>query len=477
MEIMSSADFLYQKMTELLGLEPTECQKDMFRTLSDFVHSDPLNDWLLVVSGYAGTGKTSALAAFIKVLKRSRKKYVLLAPTGRSAKVLSNFTGEKASTIHKHIYRQKSLDGSKGSFTLDFNKASDTIYIVDEVSLINIGLDSDSIFGSGNTLEDLVQYVRNNPSNRLILTGDPAQLPPIGLDESPALDLDYLREYCPNVKSVYLRDVVRQSSHSGILVNATALREEIEGGDISSPHFFLKQYNDIQAITGAELIEELSSAIDKYGEEEVVVLCRSNLRANKYNEGIRAQVLYREERLQKGDRVMVVKNCYQFEGDKEELNFIANGDVATLKKISNYEERYGLQFASARLVFEDYSEAEVTAKIILDTLSSQSASLDREQQNALFEGVSEDYSHLKTKRKRYEAVREDPYFNALQIKYSMAITGHKSQGGQWKCVFIDNILWRDEITLDDKKWLYTAITRGVDKVFLVNFPKKFLDDE
>lgn len=474
---MASEKYLYDKMVSHLAFEPTECQKQMFKTLSEFILSDSTKDWMLVVSGYAGTGKTSALAAFITLLKRLRMKYVLLAPTGRSAKVLSNFTGEKARTIHKHIYRQKSLDGHGGSFTLDFNKASDTVYIVDEVSLINIGTDSDSIFGSGDTLEDLVQYVRSNPSNRLILTGDPAQLPPIGLEESPALDIDYLREYCPDVKSVYLRDVVRQAAQSGILVNATALREEIEGGDVSAPHFALKQYKDIQAITGGELIEELSSAIDKYGEEEVVVLCRSNQRANRYNEGIRAQVLYRDERLQKGDRVMIVKNCYQFEGEREDLDFIANGDVATLRKISNYEERYGLEFASARLVFEDYEGAEVTAKIILNTLSSQSAALDRDQQNALFEGVSEDYAHIKTKRKRYEAVREDPYFNALQIKYSMAITGHKSQGGQWKCVFIDNILWRDEITLDDKKWLYTAITRGVDKVFLVNFPKKFLDDE
>ncbi len=473
---MASGSGLYKKMIKLLRMEPTECQREMFQSLDVFLNGDSLEDWMLVISGYAGTGKTSALAAFIKVLKKyTNKKYVLLAPTGRSAKVLSNVTKEKAVTIHKHIYRQKSLDGSKGSFTLDFNKSTNTVYIVDEVSLINIGSDSDSIFGSGDTLSDLMQYVRAHPTNRLILTGDPAQLPPIGLEESPALDLDFLREYCPNVKGVYLKDVVRQTADSGILLNATALRKEIESGELTKPHFKISHFSDIKAITGGELIEELSSAIDKYGEEEVVVLCRSNQRANRYNEGIRAQVLYRDEKLQKGDRVMVVKNCYQFDGDTQGLDFIANGDVAKLQRIYNYEERYGLHFASAHLIFEDYFGAEVNAKIILDTLTSQSAALGKEQQTALFEGVIEDYAHIKTKRKRYEAVREDPFFNALQIKYSMAITGHKSQGGQWKCVFIDNILWREEITLDDKKWLYTALTRAVDKVFLVNFPEKFLD--
>lgn len=473
---MDKAKLLYKKQIEYLSLEPTDSQKQLFSKLSTFLLSDPSENWLFVASGYAGTGKTSALAAFIKLLKYLRIKYVLLAPTGRAAKVLSNITGEKGQTIHKQIYRQKSLDGSKGSFSLDYNKLTETVFIVDEVSLINIS-DQDSIFGSGDTLDDLIKYVRSHNSNRLILNGDPAQLPPIGMDQSPALDLDYLSEYSQNIESVVLRDVVRQASKSGILSNATSLREDIESGDLTPPLFRVKEFSDIKAISGLELIDELTTQIDRYGRDEVVVLCRSNLRANRYNEGIRSSVLYLDEKLQKGDKVMVVKNCYQFEGKSEQLDFIANGDVGTLQKIEKYEERYGLHFASATLVFEDYSDVHVKAKIILDTLSSQSAALDKEQQRALFEGVLADYSHIKPMKKRYSQVREDEFFNALQIKYSMAITGHKSQGGQWKCVFIDNILWRDEITIDDKKWLYTALTRAVDQVFLVNFPKNFLDNE
>lgn len=468
----SREEFYNKKMEEILSFPPTSSQKQLFSTLASFTLADPLKNWLLVVSGYAGTGKTSALAAYITLLKRLRKKYILLAPTGRSAKVLQSFTGEKTSTIHKCIYRQKSITNAIASFALDYNKSSDTIYIVDEVSLLSGGDDSESIFGSGNTLDDLFLYVRNNDSNKLILVGDPAQLPPIGFEKSPALDPEYLYRYTSDIALVHLSDVVRQANQSGILFNATKLREQIESENLSTPHFDVKNFTDVQSINGGELIEEISNAIDKYGVNEVVVLCRSNIRANRYNLGIRNQILFFEEQLQKGDRVMVVKNCYQFDGKKEDLDFIANGDVATVVKLKNFQERYGLHFADATLLFTDYNDAKIEAKIILDTLESQSASLDREKQIALYEGVSEDYSSAKSKRERYKMVREDPFYNALQLKYSAAITGHKSQGGQWACVFIDNILWKDEVTLDDKKWLYTAITRGVEKVFFVNFPSK-----
>ncbi len=476
MEVMaSSKTFLFEKMIESLSFEPTSCQKEMFLLLSKFITSNPDENWLMVINGYAGTGKTSALSALIKVLKKMSMRYILLAPTGRSAKVLSNFTGEKASTIHRHIYRQKSLEGGIGSFSLDINKSTDTIFIVDEVSLISSAKDVDSIFGSGDTLSDLITYIKSNSRNRLILVGDHAQLPPIGLDNSPALDLDYLSSFTPNVFSVTLTEVVRQATDSGILMNATSLRNEIENGELKPPRFNLSRYDDIKSLKGGELIEELTNCIGKYGIDEVVVLCRSNLRANRYNQGIRNRVLFLEEKLQRGDKLMVVKNCYNFEGKGEELDFIANGDVATLVKIHNYEERYGFHFADAILSFSDYNDIEIEAKIILDTLDSSSSGLNKDEQLALFEGVFEDYNAITSKKKRYKAVREDPYFNALQIKYSTAITGHKSQGGQWKCVFIDNILWQEEISLDDKKWLYTAITRGIERVYLVNFPEKYLD--
>ena len=468
------SNFLTSKMEERLGLKPTPCQSTLFSKLGDFLTGNADKDFLMMVSGYAGTGKTSAVAACISTLKSLGMKYVLLAPTGRSAKVLSGFTGESASTIHRHIYRMKSQSDPFGAFSLNFNKAKDTVYFVDEVSLISTGDGSDSIFGSGNLLDDLLEFVRQSSSNRLVLIGDPAQLPPVGLDVSPALDLDYMKRYCPKIDTVILRDVVRQAEGSGILVNATSLRQQITDGDIDPPVFDVSSFTDIAAVTGATLIEDLQDAVSRYGNEEVAVLCRSNQRANRYNLGIRSQVLFLEEKLCRGDRLMVVKNCYKFDGGDENFDFIANGDMAKLVSISNYQERYGLHFADATLAFPDYNDCEVDAKVILDTLDSKTAALDRDAQTALFEGVLADYEGITPKKKRFQCVREDPYYNALQIKYSSAITGHKSQGGQWRCVFIDNILWKDEITIDDKKWLYTALTRAQEMVYLVNFDKKYL---
>ena len=332
-----------------------------------------------------------------------------------------------------------------------------------------------SLFGSGDLLDDLITYVKSNKGNRLILMGDPAQLPPIGMDRSPALDVDYLREYTDDIEECWLKSVVRQEKESGILFNATLLRKEIEEENTDIPQLADAGFDDFKRISGGELIEALSEAIGKYGEDDVVVLCRSNKTANRYNGGIRQRILYREEQLTKGDKLMIVKNCYQFLENIPELDFIANGDVARLEKIGKYEERYGLRFASATLSFSDYNNVEIDAKIVLDTLASETPALDKEQQKLLFEGVYSDYEHITVKKKRLAAVREDIYFNALQIKYAAAITGHKSQGGQWKCVFIHNPFWRDEITLDEKKWLYTAITRGVEKVYLVNFKDNFFN--
>ena len=473
---MGVADFLESKISGSLNFEPTKGQVELFRSLAQFVTNREESD-IMVVSGYAGTGKTSAIGAFVRTLKEFGYKYVLLAPTGRSAKVLSSFTGEPAFTIHKHIYRQKSLAGGLGQFTLNFNKARDTFYIVDEASLVTID-SAGSQFGSGDLLEDLISFMRGpscSSGNALILIGDNAQLPPVGMNVSPALDEHYMSQY-GTVEFSYLTEVVRQERESGILHNATILRSMITSMDESLPKFHLKGFDDIKRITGGDLIESLTDACDHYGSDDVVVLCRSNKRASIYNAGIRGQVLYREERLNRGDKLMVVKNCYQFmEKLEDEDFFIANGDVAELMKISHYEERYGLNFAGARFRFPDYENLEITARIILDTLTSDSPSLSQDQLKALFEGVYADYYHIGDKRKRMAAVREDPFFNAMQIKYAAAITCHKAQGGQWPCVFIDNPFWQDEISAEDLKWLYTAMTRATDKIFLVNFKDSFFE--
>lgn len=471
---MAVADFFLEQLAQNLKYQPTQCQERLFASLSAFMTAADAVD-MMIVSGYAGTGKTSAIAAFVSVLRRFHYHYVLLAPTGRSAKVLSNFTQDKAFTIHKHIYRQKSMTDGIGVFQLNINKDNNTCFIVDEASLISVQSGSSNLFGSGNLLEDLIEFVRSGQNNKLIIIGDKGQLPPIGMDRSPALDRNYMTSYGTFIYSE-LTTVVRQASESGILTNATIVRKMIEHLQAEAPRLVLKNYADVERISGGELIEKLSDEIGHYGLDNVVVLCRSNKRANRYNDGIRATVLCREERLVKGDKLMVVKNCYQFLDDIPELDFIANGDVAELLKISKYEQRYGLNFAEAVLSFPDYNDVEITAKVILDTLESETPALSQEQQSQLFQGVFEDYDNIKAKKKRYSAVREDKYYNALQIKYATAITAHKSQGGQWKCVFIDNPFWK-EVTLDDLKWLYTAITRGVDKVFFVNFKDEFFTNE
>lgn len=474
---MGRSDFLYSEFISRLHHAPTSCQESMLRTVADFVSSD--DDDILVVNGYAGTGKTTAISSVISTLTEFKTKCILLAPTGRAAKVLSSYAGQPAYTIHKRIYRQKSVGGDGfGQFTLAPNKDKEALFIVDEVSLIGIDAgqqQSTTSFGSGNLLEDLVTFIRSGVECKLILIGDSAQLPPVGLDASPALLRDYMA-MMGGTLFTELTTVVRQQGQSGILHNATILRKLISESDYGagiidacSLGLETEPFDDIIRIGGGDLIESISDAYSRYGEDETVILCRSNRRAIKYNMGIRATVQFKEEKLVKGDKLMIVKNCYQFLDGVSGMDYIANGDIARLLKISKFEERYGLHFAEARISFPDYDDQEITAKVILDTLESESASLTYEQSNALYAGVNEDYSHLTSKKKRYEAVREDKYFNALQLKYANAVTCHKSQGGQWKCVFIDNAFWQDELTVDDLKWLYTAITRAVEKVYLVNF--------
>ena len=474
---MGRADFLYKGFISRLAFEPTPCQESLLQKISEFVSSD--DDDIFIVNGYAGTGKTTAISSVISTLKEYKTKCVLLAPTGRAAKVLSSYSGQPAFTIHKHIYRQKAVGGDGfGQFSLAPNKDKETLFVVDEVSLIGIDpgqQQSTAAFGTGNLLEDLITFVRAGAGCKMILIGDSAQLPPVGLDASPALSKDYMAMMGGTVFAE-LTTVVRQQQESGILHNATLIRQlisEMDFGpgvmDISDLGLELEGFNDVERIGGGDLIEKISDAYARFGEDETVILCRSNRRAIKYNLGVRSTVQFKEERLVRDDKLMIVKNCYQFLEGIENLDYIANGDIAKLVKISRFEERYGLHFAEARLSFPDYDDQEVVAKVILDTLESESASLTYEQSNMLYQGVNEDYAHITAKKKRYEAVREDKYYNALQLKYANAITGHKSQGGQWRCVFIDNPFWQEELTLDDLKWLYTAMTRATEKVYLVNF--------
>lgn len=472
------AEQIYLRIKDRFRVEATPCQEALFRKVSEFVTSDDGD--ILVVNGYAGTGKTTAMSAVTSALMSVGVKSILLAPTGRSAKVLSAACGRQAFTVHKHIYRQKSVgsDGL-GKFSLAPNKARSALFVVDEVSLIGIGLSENGgsvLFGTGNLLEDLVNFVRSGVGCKLVLVGDAAQLPPVGMDASPALSPGYMDGF-GGVYYCTLTTVVRQATESGILRNATALRETIAAMSDDDTEDNLKLdidgVDDIERVGGAELIDTLSDAYSRYGEDQTIVLCRSNKRAIRYNLGIRGSVLFKEERLVRGDRLMIIKNCYQFVEDIPLLDYIANGDIATLVSIGRYEERYGLHFAEATLEFPDYDDVSLTAKVCLDTLESESASLEREQQNALYLGVSADYADLGSKGKVWKAVREDKYYNALQLKYAEAITCHKSQGGQWDCVFIDCPFWLDEQSRDDLKWLYTALTRAVKKVYLVNFKDKF----
>lgn len=454
----------YDEFLREFSFEPTPCQDNFFRGVSDFLSGDDGD--IMVINGYAGTGKTSAVSAVINALTKRRFRCVLMAPTGRAAKVLSQISGKSAQTIHKGIYRQKGVgDNGWGQFSLAPNKFKHTLFVVDEASLIGVDASSLANFGSGDLLSDLVQYVRNGDDCRLLLVGDSAQLPPVGMDESPALDRNCM-DLFGGVSYLSLNTVVRQAEGSGILQNATALRTDLDAGRLA---IRTEGFADVERIGGGELIDALNSAYSEFGEDETIVICRSNKKAVRYNLGIRSMVDFKEEKLLRGDKLMIVKNCYQFLDEESPMGYIANGDVARLEKIGNFEDRYGLHFASATLTFPDYDDERIVAKVLLDTLESDSASLTSQQQSALYEGVNEDYSHIKSKKRRYEQVREDAYYNALQLKYAQAITCHKAQGGQWDCVFIDCPFWEDEMTRDDLKWMYTALTRAKKKVYLVNF--------
>lgn len=434
---------------------------------------------VFLLCGYAGTGKTTLVSALVRTMEQLKRRTVLLAPTGRAAKVFSLYSGKNAYTIHKWIYRQKTiLDASQ--FNLKENRSVNTLFIVDEASMISN--DGMSNFGSGSLLDDLIEFVYSGNGCYLLLLGDTAQLPPVGAALSPALSPDYLRSMFLDVSQMEMTQVMRQVDDSGILYNATRLREIICGGEEGVvPKIKLTPFPDVCRVQGDELIEAIEGCYGNAGIDETIVLCRSNKRANVYNEGIRRRILYREEVLNRGDMLMVVKNNYYWREvlgreDKnllEKLDFIANGDVAEIVRVGGVEEMYGFRYADVTLSFLDYEDCELDVKIMLDTLSSESPSLTRAESEKLFAALWEDYPEIRSKRKRMEAIRNNPYYNALQVKYAYAVTCHKAQGGQWKHVFVDQgYVTPDMMTADYYRWLYTAFTRASEKLYLVNWSKE-----
>jgi exodeoxyribonuclease V len=469
---------LAQIIIKEMEVEPTASQVTAIDIISSFLFDDDQGS-IFLLKGYAGTGKTLLVSTLVKALKQFRVKTELLAPTGRAAKVLSSYTSKQAYTIHKKIYRQQSSADGSGKFILDYNKQSNTLFIVDEASMISNSIPESSVFGSGRLLDDLIEYVYNGKNCRLMLVGDTAQLPPVNLTISPALDKNVLADYNMKVFSAVLSDVIRQAENSGILYNATAIRYHIKNKH-TNDFFRIKTegLDDIKPISGEELIETISNCYDKYGEDETIIITRSNKRANKFNEGIRQTILWRESELETGDMLMIVKNNYFYSQTENNFDFIANGDIARVQKVLGTEEMYGFRYATVRLCFIDYDDLELECKIFLDTLTIEAPSFGSEQNQQLFNAIQEDYIHIKNKKKRWEEIKQNEYFNALQVKFAYAVTCHKAQGGQWKAVFIDHgYLTEEMLNIDYLRWFYTAFTRPKERLFLVNFNKKFFGEE
>ncbi|MBR5051751.1 MAG: AAA family ATPase [Bacteroidaceae bacterium] len=481
---MAISDDLGALIRENFDHNPTKEQEKAIFMLSDFLLSRE-RDSVFLLKGYAGTGKTSLLAALVRTMQQLSQRVMLLAPTGRAAKVLSSYAGAPAYTIHRKIYRQKSIT-DMDIFQNDVNLQKDTLFIVDEASMIANDAHDNTVFGSGRLLDDLMHYVYSCEGCRLVLVGDTAQLPPVGEEESPALSRTMLEGYGMVVMELQLTQVVRQLEESGILWNATMLRSLIQNDEMFEfPKLKGKSFPDIKALPGNELIEALEQSYRNHGTDGTIVVTRSNKRANIYNNGIRTRILDHEEELSSGDLIMVAKNNYYWTEREQAANgvnpdsmsFIANGDVAVVRRLRNERSFYGFRFIDATIEFPDYDNQEMEVTVLLDTLQSEAPALTRQQQEALFQGVWEDYPELTNKRDRMKALRQDPYYNALQIKYAYAVTCHKAQGGQWEHVYIDQgYITEEMLTPDYFRWLYTAITRATEQVYLVNWPDAALSD-
>ncbi len=470
-------DYLSGEIELSLGFLATKEQHLLIHELSDFVMSDDFNS-VFILRGYAGTGKTSVVSALVKTMTRLERPCVLLAPTGRAAKVLSLSAGHPAYTIHRRIYRQQSKEYD-ASFSIGFNSMKQTLFVVDEASMISNEQQGGASYGTGKLLDDLIQFVYSSPGCRLLLIGDTAQLPPVGSLESVALNDAFVAGYGLHVRSFTLRQVVRQASTSGVLWNATNLRTALDSGAVNVfPKVKFTGFSDIVNIPGNELIEELTACYDEMGHDDTIIVCRSNKHANIYNKGVRYQILGREAELESGDMLMVAKNNYYWPSlDVDEhgkcqapMDYIANGDIVRVVRVWNEREFFGFRFASAIVSMPDYDDYELEVNVILDTLQSESPALSREQNERLFNEVLQDYAHLATKKERLEGVMNDPYYNALQIKYAYAVTCHKAQGGQWRRVFVDQgYITEDMMGIDYFRWLYTAVTRSSERLYLVNW--------
>ena len=461
-------DELKYRIVQALGLPPTPEQGQALDVFTQFM-TDRSDQVVMILRGSAGTGKTTLAGAIVKAMAALKQKLILLAPTGRAAKVFSLYAGHAAYTIHRRIYRQKSA-GDLSSFNLNDNLNRDTLFVVDEASMIaNLGL-GESAFGSGCLLDDLMQFVYNGQNCRLLLIGDRAQLPPVGETESPALSAHVLRGYGMQVYETDLNQVLRQSEDSGILWNATMIRgawREERGERIVLPRIRFQGFADIQVVTGDELIETLSSSYYHVGMDETIVITRSNKRANIYNQGIRNMVLDRDEELCRGDLLMIVKNNYFWTEGTKEIPFLANGDRAVVQRVRHVHELYGFRFAEVTMTLPDYDDYELTATVCLDTLTTEAPALTREQQEQLFDAVMSDYADIPQKTERIKKLKGDRYYNALQVKFSY----HKAQGGQWAHVYLDQGYMTDDmLTPDYIHWLYTAFTRATEKLYLVNWP-------
>lgn len=469
------SDELKYHIRQLFSFPPTLEQERAISVFVDFL-MDVGPQPAMILRGAAGTGKTTLAAAIVRAMGRLGMKQVLLAPTGRAAKVFSVYAGQPAYTIHRRIYRQKSLEGG---FSLNYNVAQDTLFIVDEASMVS--LSGSEAFGGSGLLDDLIQFVYGGRNCRLLLIGDHAQLPPVGETESPALSAACLSAYGLDVYEADLNEVLRQAAESGILFNATRIREEGKeerGERLALPKISFRDFLDIHIVPGDELIEQLATSYSRVGLDDTIVITRSNKRANIYNEGIRRAVLDCEDELCRGDRLMIVKNNYYWvkesgvRSQESGLPFIANGDIATVQRIRNVHEQHGFHFAEVTMTFPDYDDYELTATVILDTLISEAPALTREQQTQLYEAVMADYADIPFKADRMKKLKEDRYYNALQVKFAYAVTCHKAQGGQWEHVYVDQGYMTDEmLNIDYLHWLYTAFTRATQQLYLVNWPK------
>lgn len=468
-----------QLIAQSYQFQPTAEQLIFCRQMAGFLSGD-LDNRCFILRGYAGTGKTTSVAALVKALPAFKLKVSLLAPTGRAAKVMTSYSGRIALTIHKKIYRKRSAVSTDLSFQLAPNMAENMLFIIDEASMI---ADEWNTKNGSSFLKDVMEFIYNGKNCGVLFVGDTAQLPPVGSLDSPALNGTYVAQtFGLKVIETELKEVVRQGQKSGILANASMLRELIsnytekeKNGDtdekVALPHFITRGYKDIFRMTGLKLVEGLEYAYRKFDIENSLVVTRSNKSANVYNQQIRTRLLYREEELTGGDQIMVVRNNYFWLPDNEATSFIANGDMARIVRVRNEEERYGFRFSEVQLEFLDYPDAgQVTCKVMLDTLQGETPNLSYEDSKKLFEGVAEDYQHITNKKERLLAIKQDPFFNALQIKFAYAVTCHKAQGGQWDAVFVDQGYLTDEmIDLEFLRWLYTAVTRSKMELFLVNF--------